>query len=234
MVGSDPPPGSTAADRPVIRIERVTMPKGLRAIADRDPRGDLIIYVSAAVDADRAQAAVREVIRASRRAGWRTELPPAGVALLVALQQLLRRGARALRAQRAAWATAAAALVAGGSAAAVFLMPAPHQHISSALAQPPVRRAALPYQPRSVPARHRGQAQPVAARPSRSSVSPAGPEPARTATPPTRPSRSPSPAPSSPPPPSPSPTPTPSPSAGNPGGCVPVLVIRVCLPRILP
>ncbi len=113
MVDRDPPPGGPAWGCLVIRIERVSMPEGLRAIGHRNRRGDLIIYLSDALDAECARAAVQEVIRAARRAGWRTGLPPVGVALLVTLGQLLRGGATALRAQQAAWAAAATALAAG-------------------------------------------------------------------------------------------------------------------------
>jgi len=215
----------------VIRIERVSMPDGLRAIGHRDPQGDLIIYISDALDMEGARAAVQEVIRASRRAGWRTGLPPVGVALLVALGQLLRGGATALRAQRAAWAAAATALAAGGGTAAIFLMPVPHQHVSAAPVRPPVRSTASPHQPRSAPARHRRQ--PAAATPSAPARVPARPKPARTPTRPVRPSpvpsRSPTPAPSPLPP---SPSPSPSPTVGDPGGCVTVLVIRACVPPI--
>ena len=64
----------------MIRIERVALPKGLRAVAYRNPRGDLVIYVSQALDADCVRTTVRKAIRASRRAGWRAGLPPVGVA----------------------------------------------------------------------------------------------------------------------------------------------------------
>ncbi len=53
----------------MIRIERVSMPEGLRAIAHRNRRGDLIIYVSDALEAECARAAVQQVIRAARTRG---------------------------------------------------------------------------------------------------------------------------------------------------------------------
>ena len=150
----------------MIRVERVTLPDGLRAIAHRDSGGNLIIYVSDSLDADCARAAVRKAIRASRRPGWRAGLPPVGIALLAGLRQGLRRAVTALHAGPAVWATATTALVVGGSAAAVFVTHVPHQHASAAPARPP-SQSALPRQPRSTPPAHRSQPQPVAARPSR-------------------------------------------------------------------
>src|SRR5580704_3734816 len=163
MVDRDPAPGIGAPERPVIRIERVTLPPGLRAVAHRNARGDLVIYVSQALDADCARATVRKAIRASRRAGWRAGLPPLGVALLVALGRGVWSAVKALGARPAVWtATAATTLVVGGGAAAVFLMPAPHQHISSL---PPAHSTTRPGQ-HSSPGRHRNQAQPPAVTPS--------------------------------------------------------------------
>jgi hypothetical protein len=234
----------------VIRIERVTLPTGLRAVAHRNPRGDLVIYVSQALNADCARTTVRKAIRASRRAGWRAGLPPVGVALLVALGRGVWSAVKALCARPAVWtATAATTLVVGGGAAAVFLMPAPHQHISSL---PPAHSTTRSGQHGSGPGRHRNQAQPpavtpsVAARvpgrtspkPGRTSPAPGrtSPAPGRTSpapgrtSPAPRTSRPPSPAPS---PPArsaaPTPAPSPSPSGGGGSGCVTLLGIRVCL-----
>jgi len=228
MVGGDPPPGGTAEGNLVIRLERVSMPDGLRAVARRDPHGDLIIYISDTLDAESARAAVQGVIRASRRARWRAGLPPVGVALLVALRQVLRGGAGTLRAQRAAWATAATALAASGGVAAVFLTPAPHHHVAAAPVRPHVRMAPGHHSPAAAGS-HPAQAQPAAATPSGSSPGPASSAPASPA-PGRSPARppSPSPSPSSSPSPSlqpPSPSPSPSPS----DTCVPILVIRACV-----
>jgi len=223
----------------VIRLERVAMPAGLMAIAYRDPRGDLIIYVSDALDATCRRAAVRQAIRASRRGRWLAGLPPVGVALLAALQHVLRGGARALRAKPAALATAATALAAGGSTAAIFLTPVPHQPASPAPARPPVRSTAPARQPQGAPARHRSPVRPAAAMPSAPGGSSARPGPGRPSTPSKppagsapapSPARSPTPAPSALP--SPSASPSPSPSGGNPGGCVIILGVRVCTPGI--
>lgn len=235
----------------MIRIERVTLPTGLRAVVHRSPRGDLVIYVSQALDAGCARATVRKAIRASRRAGWRAGLPPLGVALLVALGRGVWSAVKALGARPAVWtATAATTLVVGGGAAAVFLMPAPHQHVSSL---PPAHSTTRPGQHGSGPARHRNQAQPPAVTPSVAAQVPGStsPEPGRTSpaphhtspapertspapertSPAPRPSRSPSPAPSISPARSaaPTPAPSPSPSGGGGSGCITLLGIRVCL-----
>lgn len=212
----------------MIRVERVSLPDGLRAIAHRDSGGNLIIYVSNSLDAECARAAVRKAMRASRRPGWRAGLPPVGAALLVALRQWLRRAVTALHAGPAVWATASTALVVGGSTAAVFITHVPHQHVSAAPARPPAY-SARPRQPRTRPARHRSQAQPAAARPAESGRTPASrPKPGGSSHRPARPSPSPSPAPSPAPSPSAVPSPSPSPSGGSPGGCLTILGIRVC------
>jgi hypothetical protein len=65
----------------MIRIERIELPDGLRAVAHRDANGDLVIYVSRGLDPRRQRAAIMEAVRASRRAGWRGVLP-AGIAML--------------------------------------------------------------------------------------------------------------------------------------------------------
>jgi hypothetical protein len=62
----------------VIRIERVALPAGLRAIAQRENDGILVIYVSDGLDAQRQRAAVMAAVRASRRAGWRGAVPVGG------------------------------------------------------------------------------------------------------------------------------------------------------------
>jgi len=153
VVDRDPPSGVRAQGRLVIRVERVTLPAGLRAIAHRDSRGNLIIYVSDSLDAGCARAAVRKAIRASRRAAWRVGLPPVGVALLVALRQWLRGAVTALRAGPAAWVTATTALVVGGSAAAVF-----HHARAAPARRGRARPAALVQRPAPPAAEHAGPA----------------------------------------------------------------------------
>jgi hypothetical protein len=238
-VDGDPQAGVAAPEHFVIRLERVPMPAGLKAVAHLDPQGDLIIYISDALDADGARAAVRVAIRAWRRTHWRTRgLPPAGVALLLALPQLLRGAARALRAKPAAWAAAATALAAGGVAAAIFITSVPHQPISSGPGRPPAFSSTQPHRTHGGPARQRAGVQPVAATPSAPGATSVTPKPARTPGPSGHPSpapppaRSPSPSPSPEPSQSPSPSPTPSPSGGKPSPCVTVLVVRTCIPSI--
>jgi hypothetical protein len=80
----------------VIRIERVALPAGLRAMAQRDADGVLIIYVSQELDARRQRAAVMTAVRASRRAGWRGGVP-VGIAAFGSVRLLLRRAAGSAR-----------------------------------------------------------------------------------------------------------------------------------------
>jgi hypothetical protein len=242
----------------MIRIERLSLPDGLRAIARRDENGDLVIYVSKAIDARRQRAAVMEAIRASRRAGWRAGLP-IGIALLAGLRLSLRRAATAIHAQPAAWTGAAVAGVAAVVGASVLLSASPGPHSPAASAQPPVQggSTSLPSQrPGGRAARPpgSGQVRPVAAIPATSPAGsgggqpqsgqsspvsrqtppgstggPAPTSPTSGAPSPTPPAPAPTPTPTSAPPSS-APQPSPSPSKGQPGTCVGILSIRVCVP----
>ncbi|HEY3978886.1 MAG TPA: hypothetical protein VGM79_16545 [Streptosporangiaceae bacterium] len=114
----------------MIRIERVDLPAGLRAIAQRDREGILVIYVAEGLDARRQRAAVMEAVRASRRAGWRGVVP-AGVAAFGAVRLLLRRVAVRFRTQpvaTAGWAGGAAAVIAAGVAGVLALSMAAGPH----------------------------------------------------------------------------------------------------------
>jgi hypothetical protein len=131
----------------MIRIERVTLPTGLRAIARRDAGGDLIIYVSAGLDSRQQRAAVLAAVRASRRAGWGAVLPvgvlllgglrawlgraAAPVRLLGGLRAWLRtwlgRAAAPVRLHPAGWASSAAAVLGAGAIAAIVAV-APPSH----------------------------------------------------------------------------------------------------------
>jgi len=69
----------------MIRIERVPLPDGLRALAHRDPDGGLLIYVSSTLDAPVQRIAVMAAVRASRQSEGRTAAP-LGLALLAGLR----------------------------------------------------------------------------------------------------------------------------------------------------
>lgn len=211
----------------MIHLERVALPPGLRAVAHRDKRGNLVVYVSETLDAAGQRAAVVEAIRASRRTEWRRGgLPSAGIVLLLGIRTALWRAAGALRVHPVAWGAVATTAVAGASAAGVFITAVPHHPAS----RPPQPSAAQPLTPPGRPPGHEGHqvhARAVAA-PStstgRGQAAAAGrPRPASTSSG----GSSPTPAPT----PSASPTPTqpaPSPSSSS-GVCVDVLGIRVCL-----
>jgi hypothetical protein len=218
----------------VIHLERVALPQGLRAVAYRDKRGNLIIYVSETLDAARQRTAVVEAIRASRRTEWRNGgLPSAGIVLLLGIRTVLWRAAGALKARPVAWGAAATAAVAGASAAGVFITAVPHHPASPPSAsRQPEPGAVQPLTPQGQPPGHTshqaharaaatpgssaGRGQAAAAergRPAPTSSGGSSPTPA--------PSASPSPTPAQP-----TPAPSPSPSGGI---CVDVLGIRVCV-----
>jgi hypothetical protein len=124
----------------MIRIERAIMPAGLRAVAQRDADGVLVIYVSEALDPERQRAAVLEAVRASRRAGWRGGVP-AGVAAFGSVRLLLRRVAARFRTQPVAamgWAGATAAVIAAAVAGALVLSTAasPHRPVKALGSRP--------------------------------------------------------------------------------------------------
>jgi len=231
----------------VIHLERVDLPDGLRALAYRDRDGNLVIFVSAGLDATQQRAAVMEAIRASRRAGWRrTGLLPVGVGLVLGIRALLGRVGRMVATRPVAWGAAATATVVGASAVGIFIASAPRPHAPSA-AGPPAAPSAVQPSGRQPGGRspHRRQAHPVSVArlspgpgqpaasgsPTPAPTTPGGPSPTtpRPSPSPSPPRPSPSPAPSPPPPP---PSPSPSPTGSPPGLCVVVLGIRVCLPRV--
>lgn len=239
----------------MIRIERVILPDGLRAIARRDEHGDLVIYLSDAIDARRQRAAVLEAIRASRRAGWRAGLP-IGIALLAGFRLSMRRAATAIRARPAAWTGAAVAGVTAVVVASVLLPTSARSHGPAPSAQPPFQggRSSLPAGrpgdhpsgssqvhpvaaiPERSPAAWGGQPQSVQSSPASrqpppgSTGTPSPPSPTSAAPSPTSAAPSPTPSPAPTATPTPAPSPSPSPSGGQPGSCVFVLGVRVCVP----
>jgi hypothetical protein len=212
----------------VIHLERVALPQGLRAVAYRDKRGNLIIYLSETLDATCQRAAVVEAIRASRRKEWRRGgLPSAAIVLLLGIRTVLWRAATAVKLRPLAWGAAATTAVAGASAAGVFITAVPHHPAPPpSAARSPEPSAVQPLTPRgqppgqpahqvraragAIPSRSAGRGQDAAAaRPT--------PTPSVSPTPSPVPSASPSPT---------EPSPSPSPSTGI---CVVTLGIRVCV-----
>lgn len=114
----------------MIRIERVTLPSGLRAVARRDENGNLVVYVSAELSSRQQRAAVLEAVRASRRAGWRAALP-IWIGFAAGLRFWLRRLQSAIRTQPAAWATGTGAVVVGALVAGLLLgVPGAHSPLA--------------------------------------------------------------------------------------------------------
>jgi hypothetical protein len=209
----------------VIHLERVALPDGLRALAYRDARGNLVIYVSRKLDAAAQRAAVVQAVRAARRAGWRAGLPPAGIALLLGIRALLGRAAGALRARPLAWGAAAATTALGASAAGVFITAVPH-HSPPQSAPRPGPGSVTPLPPPGQQPAHTGRRAAASPAPA-SRPSPAG-QPAAAGQPTPAGGSSPAPSPS-PAPTQPGPSPSPSPSGGV---CVVVLGIRLCVPPV--
>jgi hypothetical protein len=221
----------------VIHLERVDLPDGLRALAYRDRHGNLVIFVSAGLDAKQQRAAIMEAIRASRRAGWRrTGLLPVGIGLALGIRALLGRVGRMVATRPVAWGAATTAAVVGASAVGIFITSAPRPHAPSAAGPPAGPSAVQPsgrqpggrsphrrqVRPVSVARRSPGPGRPAASgSPTPAPTSPGGPSP-------TTPAPSPGPSPS----PSPAPSPSPSPTGSPPGLCVVVLGITVCLPHV--
>jgi hypothetical protein len=212
----------------VIHLERVALPQGLRAVAHRDERGNLVIYLSETLDAACQRTAVVEAIRASRRTEWRHGgLPSAGIVLLLGIWTALWRAATALKARPVAWGAAATTAVAGASAAGVFITAVPHHAASPPSAsRTPEPNAVQPLTPQGQPPAHashqahaRATAPAASAGPGQAAAERSRPSPTPSAGSSPTPSGSPSPTPTQP-------APSPSPSGGI---CVVVLGIRVCV-----
>ena len=203
----------------MIHLQRVILPAGLRAVAYRDARGNLVIYVSETLDAARQRTAVVEAIRAARRSRWRAALPSA-IALLLGIRAIAARTFGTLKLRPLAWGATATTAALGATAAGVFVTAVPHHHVPSAPGRQAQPSSVQPAATGKRPAQgHQGDIKPVAASrksPSSGRVASRGkPSPAATPT-----------AGSSP---APSPTePSPSPSASL--VCVILLGNRVCVP----
>jgi hypothetical protein len=204
----------------VIHLQRVILPAGLRAVAYRDARGNLVIYVSETLDAACQRTAVVEAIRAARRTRWRAALPSA-IALLLGIRAIAARTFGALKLRPLAWGATATTAALGATAAGVFVTAVPHHHAPSDLGRQARPSSVQPAATGKRPAQgHQGDIKPVAASrksPSsgRAAASSGKPSPAA---PPTAGSS-----------PAPSPTePSPSPSASL--VCVILLGNRVCVP----
>jgi hypothetical protein len=205
----------------VIHLQRVILPAGLRAVAYRDARGNLVVYVSETLDAACQRTAVMEAIRAARRSRWRAALPTA-IAVLLGIRAVAGRAVGTLKLRPLAWGATATTAALGATAAGVFITAAPHHHASPAAGQPVSPSSVRPTTSATRPAQgHQGDIKPVAAsRKSPSSgraASTGKPSPAATSTAASSPAPSPS---------STGPSPSPSPSLV----CVILLGQRVCVP----
>ncbi len=205
----------------MIHLQRVILPAGLRAVAYRDARGNLVIYVSETLDAACQRAAVVEAIRAARRTRWRAALPSA-IALLLGIRAIAARAFGVVKLRPLAWGATATTAALGATAAGVFVTAVPHHHAPSASGGQAPPSSVRPGAARTRPAQgHQGDIKPVAA----SRRSPSSGHAASTG----RPSPAATPTGSS----SPGPSPTASPTEPSPSPslvCVILLGERVCVP----
>lgn len=110
----------------MIRVDHLSLPAGLRAIAQRTSRGELYIVVSDALDPAAQRAAVRAAVRAARRHAWEFGFLPLPVAAAVpALAAGLRHLFRVVRAHVGVSAITGT-VAAGATMAAVLVLAAPH------------------------------------------------------------------------------------------------------------
>jgi hypothetical protein len=231
----------------MIHLERVTLPRGLSALAHRDPDDNLVIFVSAALDAARQRAAVMEAIRATRRGTWRAGLPPVGLALILGIKTVFRRAGSALRTRPLAWGAAATATAAGAATVGALVLTAPHHQSPPVATGPepgPSAVAPLPqrsHRPATRPGHHGRSGPGGSTRVVSSGGSPGATQPSAPGRPaPTSggggggsaPSPTPNPQPSTGPAPTePAPAPSPSPTGGS-GTCIVVLVLKACVPPL--
>ena len=209
----------------MIHLERVILPPGLRAVAYRDGRGNLVIYVSETLDAACQRTAVVEAIRAARRTRWRAALPSA-IAVLLGIRAIAARAFGVVKLRPLAWGATATTVVLGATAAGVFVTAVPHHHAPSASGGRAQPSSVRPTTPGAQPthAGRQGTVEPVATRKSPSSghaASTGKPSPATSATG-SGSTSAPSPTPAA----SPEPSPSPSPSLL----CVILLGENVCVP----
>jgi len=207
----------------VIHLQRVILPAGLRAVAYRDARGNLVIYVSETLDAACQRAAVAEAMRAARRTRWSAALPSA-IAILLGVRAIAARAFGVVKLRPLAWGATATTAALGATAAGVFVTAVPHHHAPSASGRQAQPSAVQPGTARTRPAEgHPGDIKPVAASrrsPSSGHAASTGkPSPAASSTGSSSPGPSPTPSPTEP-----SPSPTPS------LVCVILLGERVCVP----
>jgi hypothetical protein len=109
----------------MIRVDHLTLPAGLRAIAQRAGRGELYVVVSDELDPAAQRAAVRTAVRAARRHAWEFGfLPLPAAAAVPALGTGARHLFRVLRAHLGVSALTGS-IAAGAATAAIFVMAVP-------------------------------------------------------------------------------------------------------------
>lgn len=230
----------------MIRIDHLTLPAGLDAIARRTGPGELYVVVSDILDPRQQRVAVRAAVRAARRHAWEFGLLPLPLAAAAgsAVHGAARQLSQLLRAHGAVSAITGTLAAGAAATAAVFIVAAPQPHAHPGALAPNSPGYTQSAGPGTHPA---SGAQPGASAPGQSGAT--GPRVITVATPRAttpRPGPEPSPTTSSSSPPahtappttststSPAPQPAPSassspPSSGSGPTCVIILGIEVCL-----
>jgi hypothetical protein len=226
----------------MIRVDHLTLPPGLDAIARRIGPGELHVVLSDTLDPSRQRAAVRTAVRAARRHAWEFGFLPLPLAAAPAMRGAVRHAFRFLRAHGAVSAvTGSLAAGAVAATAAVFIVAVPpHGHpVAVAPNAPGYSRSsgrahpAAGTQPGAPAHGQRGDTGPrvITVGTQKTSTPHPGPQPSPTTSSSSSPARTPPPTTSSSPPsqPQPTPTATSSPPSGSGGTCVIILGLKVCL-----
>jgi hypothetical protein len=233
----------------MIRIEHVTLPAGLDAVAHRTAPGELYIVVSDLLEPGQQRAAVRAAIRAARRHAWEFGFLPLPLPLAagLALPAAVRHVSAALRAHgvlAGITGTVAAAAAAVTAVMVVTSTPAVHpQHSAIARPAPAYSQPGGPGSPAparsgpgsSAPGQPPGTKQRAITIATPRSVPHPTPQPSSTTSSTSPPAHQPPPTTTSPvtsPQPAPTPTSTsssPPPSSGGGQTCLVLLGVVVCL-----
>ncbi len=235
----------------MIRVRHLMLPPGLSAFVRRVSDGDLEVYVSDALEPERARAAVRMALRAVEPAGRRAGLLPLPLPLVLLLagsRRWLSGLVRMLRGHALLTAAASTAVVAA-AASAVVVFALPHHPPGASAGLTPSQLQQPPVSARGVPPVSGHSSRAAGGEPSRGdhlapTVSPvAARSPVPATSKPGADGSAPTPQPSAtgttaPTGPTPSPTPSSSPPAGGGGGgtgggggghCIGLVIITLCL-----
>jgi len=225
----------------MIRIEHLTLPGGLSAIARKGASGELVLVVSTALPSDQRREAIRVALRAARRHEWQLGLVPLPVvAALSWLRRSLRPFGHVVRAHAVASAVTSTAVTAAAAIAALVLVAAPpsNPHLSAVGPAAPsqLKSGGTTTEPHggrqgqqraALTPSHPGRTKPGVVTVAKPGTSPRPAPSTSTGTPSPKPEPEPSSAPTTAQP-SPAPAPSASQSSGG-GDCIHVLGLVICV-----